>query len=974
MIGTQISHYRILEKLGAGGMGVVYKAEDTKLGRKVALKFLPHHLAASSEEKARFIQEARAASALDHPNICTIYEINETDEGQIYLAMACYEGETLQQKIAQSRLDVAEALKIAAQIAGGLAKAHDRSIIHRDIKPANIMLTRDGLAKILDFGLAKLAGHSRITKTGSTLGTVAYMSPEQTRGEDVDHRADIWSLGIILYEMLSGVLPFKGEYEVALLYSINNEEPIPIEQFRADVPAPVSAIIMSCLRKNPDQRYQSMAQLLQDLQALLDGHKISTSALPANNRSKKRFRYLAGTLLIILSLVSAWLTFRKPSDSGVLDSQSLAVMPFTYRGAPEYKYLAEGMVDLLSTSLDGAGKLRNVDPRAILVQIKALQNQEVDAAQANVIARRFSAGLFLLGAIVEIRGQLRISATLYRTNALGQAYHQLAVDGKDDTFLHMVDQISREILTKQYGKPAQQLESIGTTTTKSIPALKAYLEAVQAERNGHIAEEYQLLQQAVQLDSTFAMAWYYLSAYAIGWAANIAEARDAIAKAKKYGANLNERYRMYIDAMDYWIKGENQAAHEMDRRLVNKYSDDLTGWFWLAGDFTVNLYGQSALDNLSNWHRLIALDPNNANVYQQMLPWTIRLRHLSDIDETIEKMLELSPDHEYAWMYMVPRAFIAADKAAQAKTIEESRTKQDMAINITAWNIAQSANDPESAAPFYRILTAPNQPLPTRLCGYHSLALLKAGKGKKQECMAILDTVAALQPAAGLIFRAYLTSLPFLKFSNQELEKIKTELKAWRAENEINHPASEFVQSMPVYIYPQTRLYLLGLVHAALGEMEQVEQKAVELEKMPTPYDQSSIVEHWGITLRILRLMHMGDYTEALAMFEKSTLRIRFCLYNTVFYSFAFQRYLRGELLSRLNRPLEAIPWFRSIDEMFWQDIPFRAMARLRTAEIYESMKQESQARKYYQIFIDTWQDSDSELQPDVSRIRKQIN
>ncbi len=973
MIGTQISHYRILDKLGAGGMGVVYKAEDIKLGRKVALKFLPHHLAAGSEEKIRFIQEARAASALDHPNICTIYEVNETDNGQIYLAMACYDGETLQQKIAQNRLGVTKALQIAAQIAEGLGKAHDKGIVHRDVKPANIMLTSEGLAKILDFGLAKLVDHQRITRTGSTLGTVAYMSPEQTRSEDVDHRADIWSLGVILYEMLSGALPFKAEYEVALMYAINNEEPLPLARHRPDIPASVSAIIMNCLRKNPDERYQNMSRLLHDLCAQLDGREVS--ALPQrSNSSKSRFRYLAGSLLLLLALVSGWLTFRNPGDPDALDSQTLAVMPFTYRGATEYNYLAEGMVDLLSTSLDRAGKLRNVDPRAILVQIKALQNQEVDVTQANAIARRFSAGLFLLGAIVEIRGQLRISATLYRTNDLGQSYHQVAVDGKNDAFLNMVDQISREILTKQYGKPAQKLESIGAATTKSIPALKAYLEAIQAERNGHIAEEYELLKQAVQSDSTFAMAWYYLSAYAFGWTANIAEARDAIAKARKYGANLNERYRMYIDALNFRIKGENQAANEMDRRLVNKYPDDITGWFWLAGDFTTNLYGQTALDDLSNWRRLIALDPNSANVYQQMLPWIIRMRNLSKIDQTIEKMLELSTDHEYAWMYTAPRAFIAGDKTAQEKAVAESRNKQDLAINITAWCIAQSADDPESAAPFYRILTEPNKPLSTRLCGYHSLALLKAGKGKKKECKAILDSVSALQPAAGLIFRAYLATLPFLNFSGQELAKIKTELTAWRAETEINHPASEFVQSMPVFIYPQTRLYLLGLVHAALGEMDQVEQMAVELEKMTTPYDQASVVEQWIITLRVSRLMHMGDYAQALAMFEKSRLRIRFCLYNTVFYSFALQRYLRGELLCRLNRPSEALPWFQSIDEMFWQDIPLRAAARLRTAEAYESMGQKRQARKYYQIFINTWQDSDAELQPDVSRTRKQMN
>jgi len=199
MIGKLISHYEILEELGHGGMGVVYKAKDTKLDRFVALKFLPPHLSQSEEEKKRFIHEAKAASALDHPNICTIYEINETEEGRMFIAMACYEGESLKDKIERGPLPIEEALDIAIQIAQGLAKAHSKKIVHRDVKPANILITEDGQVKVVDFGLAKLAGRTMLTKEGTTLGTASYMSPEQTQGASVDHRADIWALGVALY-------------------------------------------------------------------------------------------------------------------------------------------------------------------------------------------------------------------------------------------------------------------------------------------------------------------------------------------------------------------------------------------------------------------------------------------------------------------------------------------------------------------------------------------------------------------------------------------------------------------------------------------------------------------------------------------------------------------------------------------------------------------------------------------------------
>jgi serine/threonine protein kinase len=201
LIGQTVSHYTILEHLGEGGMGVIYKAEDLKLTRPVALKFLPPALTNDPEAKQRFVQEAKAASALDHPNICTVYEINETDDGQMFMAMACYDGETLKKKIERGPLPVERAADIARQASQGLARAHEAGIVHRDIKPANIIVTTRGEVKILDFGLAKLSGMSMMTRTGTTMGTVAYMSPEQARGEKVDQRTDLWALGVVFYQM-----------------------------------------------------------------------------------------------------------------------------------------------------------------------------------------------------------------------------------------------------------------------------------------------------------------------------------------------------------------------------------------------------------------------------------------------------------------------------------------------------------------------------------------------------------------------------------------------------------------------------------------------------------------------------------------------------------------------------------------------------------------------------------------------------
>jgi dienelactone hydrolase len=263
MIGKTISHYHIVEELGQGGMGVVYKAEDTNLERTVALKFLPAAMTRDAGAKKRFIQEARAASALDHPNICTIHEVDETEDGTTFIVMGYYEGETLRERIERGPIDIEEALGIAAQIAEGLHEAHSQAIVHRDIKPANIMLTAKGQVKIMDFGLAKLRGQTIVTKEGTTLGTVAYMSPEQARGEGVDIHTDIWSLGVVLYEMVTGERPFKGDYEQAVIYSILNEKPKKASNIRKDISRNFENIILRALQKDPASRFESAREFLE---------------------------------------------------------------------------------------------------------------------------------------------------------------------------------------------------------------------------------------------------------------------------------------------------------------------------------------------------------------------------------------------------------------------------------------------------------------------------------------------------------------------------------------------------------------------------------------------------------------------------------------------------------------------------------------------------------------------------------------
>ena len=398
--------YRVIEELGRGGMGIVYKAEDTRLKRPVALKFLPPELVHIPEIKDRFMREAQAAAALDHPNICTVYEFDQAED-KAFISMAYIEGQSLRKRIDSGPLELEEALRIATQVAEGLQEAHKRGIVHRDIKSANIMIDARGQAKVMDFGLARVAGATLMTREGTTMGTVTYMSPEQAQGKEVDHRTDIWSFGVVLYEMLTGELPFKGEHEQAIIHSILKDKPKSITEQKAEIPPSIEQIVFRAIEKDPDKRYQGTDELIDDLKS------ISAGIVPEEirvrlrreklRRRRKAILYAGAGGLVILAAVLI-LTFFPGRAEAI---NSIAVLPLeNLTGNVEQEYFVDGVTDELIGQLGQISGLRRVISRTSIMQYKNTEKTVPEIAQELNVDAILEGAVYQIGENISIKLQL----------------------------------------------------------------------------------------------------------------------------------------------------------------------------------------------------------------------------------------------------------------------------------------------------------------------------------------------------------------------------------------------------------------------------------------------------------------------------------------------------------------------------------------------------------------------------------------
>ncbi|MBL7995053.1 protein kinase [bacterium] len=668
MIGTIISNYKIIEKLGEGGMGVVYKAHDTKLDREVALKFLPHYVASSDTERARFLQEAKAAATLNHPNVCVIYDIQESD-GQQFIVMEYVDGMTIKQKFSESPLKISDAINYAIQIGEALLEAHAKGIVHRDVKSENIMINSKNQIKVMDFGLAKLRGSVKLTKSSSTTGTLAYMAPEQIQGQEIDARADIFSFGVVLYEMLTCNTPFRGEHEAAMMYSILNEEPQPIQKFREDISSELLHILHRALEKDPEERYQTVKDMTIDIRRM---KKESTRVVRTQNfeqrkteqskttsrpfetafpfRFSKKYAVAVGAGAAVIALLFVFRNSILPNASAKNEKKIMVVLPFENLGPNDKDYFVDGMTDEITSRLSGVSGL------GVIARTSAMQYKGTSKTFKQ-IGEELGVNYILQGTVrwETLNGEthVRVNPTVIKVEDGTQAWSQSMESVLSSAFKLQSDIASKVASALNVALLKSEKQTLETALTNNSEAYDYYLKAVQySERSNSLNDMeigIQLLNRAIQLDPSFAAAYAKLS-YAhsnIYWfyydrsESRVEESRIAAERAIQLAPQLSETraamaWYYYHGKLDY----EN-ALEQFSLALKYRPNNPDVDY----GVAAVLRRQGKMKESVEAFKRSIAGNPRVAEIVRQLGETLTLTRDYEEADTYYAKAILLSPDN-----------------------------------------------------------------------------------------------------------------------------------------------------------------------------------------------------------------------------------------------------------------------------------------------------------------------------------------
>jgi len=678
-VGAMVSHYRIVEKIGAGGMGEVYLAEDTELDRKVALKFLPSHLCQDDDCRARFKREAQAVAKLNHPNIVTIFEVAEHNS-QSFFAMELVEGQSLRDLAKGKELGIDRIIELAIQICDGLSAAHDKSVVHRDIKPSNIVIDAYGRPKILDFGLAAIQGSEHLTKTGSTLGTVRYMSPEQVQGQEVDHRSDLFSLGVVLYELLAGRTPFEKENEAATLKAITQDSPEPLARYKSDIPDELQRTVSKLLEKDPSMRYQVAAGVTSDLKRLIAPTQSSISVSPVKARNRWPLWAGVGVVALVLVAVFGWQFLQTDQEPVEPEGRiMLAVLPFENLGSPEDEYFADGLTEEITSKLGVVGKL------GVISRTSAMLYKNTDKGLPE-IAVELGVDYIIEGTVrwdkTGDTSMVRITPQLIRVSDnthLWADNYERPLTGifsiQADIAERVVEKLDIALL-----EPARRL--IEDRPTENMQAYEYLLRGHEyrlrsfEEEDCRIALE--MYQSAVELDSTFAeaYAWLGYSHLTLYWwpyfradtTDRLKMARTAIDKALDLEPNLPEGHSAFA-VYYYWgfLDYEN-ALKEMARvREIRPYDS----WDYHMLGAMKRRSGKWE-EAILSYEQSAELSPRNGSILLELPITHHMMRHYKEAERLYDISTSLTPELTWAYLFESEMFLMQGDVEAARRVLNRA--------------------------------------------------------------------------------------------------------------------------------------------------------------------------------------------------------------------------------------------------------------------------------------------------------------